>query len=160
MLGEAYEEDLEPLGQAQVLARFTNGEAAVVEQSFGKGKAILAGSFLALSCQRHPEDSTKRLLMALAHAAGVAPEVRVSGDGTAEMEVRRLVNDRFQILFVFNHADAPANSTISVHFPWPAGEARDLASDEAVPLHDNAGSTEIQLNMKGGEIRVLRFDPR
>ena len=61
LLGEAYEEDLEPLADAQVLARFTGGQPALVEHSFGKGKAILIGSFMALAYQRHQDDSTRSL---------------------------------------------------------------------------------------------------
>jgi beta-galactosidase len=160
MLGEAYEEDLEPLGPSRVLARFANGEAAVVENSFGKGKAILAGTFLALACQRHPEDSTKQLLVAIARAAGVAPQVEVSGAGSGEVEVRRLVNDHFQILFAFNHADTAAHATISLRLPWTASEARDLAGGQSVPLHENAGGAEIQMELKGGEIRVLLLNRR
>jgi beta-galactosidase len=160
VLGEAYEEDLEPLAQARVLARFTNHEPAVVEQSFGKGKGILMGTFLALACQRHPEESAKRLLVALARAAGVNPAVRVTGEGTAEVDVRRLVSDQFQIIFAFNHAEAPADSTISVRLPWPASRALDLTSNESVALRANDDTTEIHLNLKGGEIRVLRIAAR
>jgi beta-galactosidase len=160
VLGEAYEEDIEPLNESRVLARFASGEPAVVEHSFGKGKAILVGSFLALACQRHPEGSAKQLLLAMAQAAGVAADVEVSGAGTSEVEVRRLVSDRFQILFAFNHSDAPADSTISVHLPWQASEARDLASGQSVPLNEKAGVAEIELNLNGGEIRVLRLNGR
>ena len=160
VLGETYEEDLEPLGDARVLARFTNHEPAVVEQSFGKGKGILMGSFLALACQRHPEESARKLLVALARSAGVQPEVRVSGEGTAEVEVRRLVNDQFQILFAFNHAGAQADTTIFVRLPWPASQALDLTTNESVPLRENDGAAQIHLNLNGGEIRVLRIAPR
>ncbi|HEV2350618.1 MAG TPA: beta-galactosidase [Terriglobia bacterium] len=160
MSGEAYEEDLEPLSESRVLARFANNEPAVVEHSFGKGKAILAGSFLALACQRHPADSTKRLMVALARGAGVTADAEVWGAGTAEVEVRRLVSAHFEILFAFNHADVPAHASISVRLPWTASEAHDFANDHSVPLNENADVVQFQLNLKGGEIRILRLNGR
>jgi len=156
--GEAFEEDLEPLGDAQVLARFAGGEPAIVERSFGKGRAILVGSFVALGYQRHHEDSSKRLLLALARSAGMTPEVEVSGAGTSEVEVRRLVGDRFEILFAFNHAEAPADATVSIRLPWLARQASDLSNGEVVPLKEKDDRTELRRILKGGEIWVVRVE--
>lgn len=72
--GEAVEEELEPLSPAQVLARFANSEAAAVAKTYGKGKAVPAGSFLAMAYQRRHEEATKRLLTSLAQAAGVSSD--------------------------------------------------------------------------------------
>ncbi len=160
VLGEAFEEDLEPLANARVLARFANGEPAIVEHSYGKGKTMLAGSFLALAYQRHHEAATKRFLLALARSAGVTSEVEVSGTGTTEVEIRRLVSDRGQILFAFNHAETAADSAISLSLPWPAGEARDLSTGQSVSLQQSDGKTLLRRNMNGGEIWVLRLERR
>ncbi len=154
---EAFEEDLEVLGDARVLARFANGEPAVVEKSLGKGKAVLVGSFLALAFERHHEASTGRLLLALARAAGVSPEVEVSGPGTSEVEVRRLVDERFQFLFAFNHSSAAMDATISIRLPWSLDEARDLADDRVVQFRKTGGKTIFQKRLNAGEIWVLRL---
>jgi len=157
ILGEAFEEDLEPLASARVLARFANGEPAIVEHSYGKGTTVLAGSFFALAYQRHHEEPTKRLLLALARSAGVTAEVEVSGTGTDEVEIRRLISDQFQILFAFNHAETPADATVSLSLPWPVGEARDLSTGQSVQLQEADGRTELRRAFKGGEIWVVRF---
>ncbi len=157
VFGEAFEEDLEPLAQARVLARFANGEPAIVEKSFGKGKAILIGSFLALAYERHPEDSTKRLLLAFARSAGASSEVEVSGPATSQVEVRRLVSERAQILFAFNHSKTLANPTFSVRLPWPVAEARNLMSDQVVPVSEAAGKTTLEKTVAGGEIWLVQL---
>ncbi|MBZ5566187.1 MAG: beta-galactosidase, partial [Acidobacteriia bacterium] len=59
--GEAFEEDLEPLRNARVLGRFADGEPAIVENAYGRGHAILVGTFLGLACQRQQAPATPRL---------------------------------------------------------------------------------------------------
>jgi len=157
---EAFEEDLDPESGARVLAKFSNGEPAIVEKRYGKGKAILVGSFPALSYQRQHEASTKRLLLALARAAGVAADVEVSGQGTNEVEVRRLTSDRVQILFAFNHAKTPAQAAIRLRLPWAQAGALDLgrASEVSVPV--TGGMALLTKNLAPGEIWVVKLFPR
>ena len=157
---EAFEESLEPLEGARVLARFETGDPAMVEKHFGRGKAVLVGSFLALAFERHHDASTGRLLVALARAAGVSPEVEVSGSGTSQVEVRRLVDDRSQFLFLFNHSNTLADATISVRLPWMLGEARDLTDDRAVPCRQVNENAVFPQKLEGGEIRILRLQRR
>jgi beta-galactosidase len=160
VVGEAFEEDLEPQAGTRVLGRFSNGQPAIVEKSYGKGKAILVGSFLAVAYQRHLTASTKNLLLAFARSAGVTPEVEVSGPGTSEVEVRQLVDDRFQILFAFNHSEKPAAATFSVRIPWAVEGIRTLSDDKPVPFHLTAGKTVFQKNLAGGEVYALRLKRR
>jgi beta-galactosidase len=160
IVAAAFEEDLEPLANARVLAKFANGEPAIVEHKFGKGRAILVGSFPALAYQRQLNVSTKRLLLALARSAGVSPEVEVSGLGTSEVEVRRLTNDRVQFLFAFNHAHTAARAAISVRLPWPAVSARNLENDRDVSVRMSAGKALLQKTLAAGEIWVVRLASR
>jgi beta-galactosidase len=155
---EAFEETLEPLGDAHVLARFADREPAIVSKSLGKGKTILVGSFLALAYQRALDPSTKRLLLALARAAGVSPQVEVSGSNTGEVEVRRLVSDGAQFLFAFNHAAAPAEVNLTLHLPWTAKVGRDLATDQAITVHTIGGKTVLEKTLETRGIWVVRLE--
>jgi beta-galactosidase len=157
---EAFEEDLDPESGARVLAKFANGEPAIVEKRYGKGKAILIGSFPALSYQRQHEAPTARLLLALARAAGVTAEVEVSGPGTNEIEVRRLTSNRVQILFAFNHAKTPAQAAIRMKSPWASLTGRDLGRDEEVPVQVSGGKVLLEKNLAPGEIWVVELSPR
>jgi beta-galactosidase len=135
---EAFEEDLEPASGTTVLARWPNNEAAVTSHAFGKGKAIMVGSFAALTYQRHPEAaSTKHFLLALARAAGVTPEVEVSGNGSSEVEVRRMlvrVTPRGEYCFVFNHAAAAADAKITIANGWQTAFATDVLTGNPVDV--------------------------
>ncbi len=155
--GDNFEEELEPLAGAHVLAHFANGQPAMVEKTYGKGKAILAGTFLALSYEREHDPSTGRLLRSLARAAGVTPDVTVSGTGTTEVEVRRLVSPHEQVVFVFNHAQKPAKAAISIRVPWNVREARDIVTDRPVTFKDEHGNVLLDKNLTGGEIWVVKL---
>ena len=160
IVAEAFEEDLEPMPGARVLARFSNGEAAVVEKAHGKGKAILVGSFVALAYQRQQDASTKRLLLALGRAAGVSREVESAGPGTSEVEVRRLVGERGQFLFAFNHSGTLAQMVISVRLPWTAGVAIDLEDSQTTPLELVAGKAALRKTLPGKGVWVIKLAAR
>jgi len=160
ILGGAFEEDLEPLDGGRVLARFANHEPAIVVKSHGKGKAVLVGSFLALSYERTHDASTKRLLLALARAAGVSADVEVTGEDTSELEVRRLVGEHVQFLFAFNHSAKPADATMAVRLPWAIREVRNVAEDQVVPFRGSEEKAIVRRTLAPGEILVLRMNRR
>ncbi|MGE5206853.1 MAG: beta-galactosidase trimerization domain-containing protein, partial [Chlamydiota bacterium] len=145
--GTGFEEELTPMPSAQVLARFSDGQPAIVENSFGKGKAVLVGSFVALAYERQQEASARKLFLALARQAGVAPEVTISGPAATHTEVRRLVSPEQQTLFVFYHGASAATVTLSFHLPWQEGAARNLLTGATVPLsqHNRIGVFELTL---------------
>ncbi len=161
--GAAFEEDLQPLATASVLAHFSDGQPAIVENSFGRGKAILAGSFVGLAYQQKQDAITGKFLVSLASAAGVTPQVRVSGPGTAKVEIRRLISENQQFIFVFNHADNPASATISLRLPWHVQNTRDLVSDEKLASSEiqtsaNGEETVLQKDLAPKAIWVIRLD--
>jgi len=159
-LGEAFEEELQPLDKARVLARFADGAPAIVQNSYGQGKAILAGTFLALACQREQDPATRHWIIAIARAAGVTSEVEVSGPATSELEVRRLVGERSEFLFAFNHSPKTANATLQVHVPWAVREARSLTDDRKFSFRESEGKVIFEKQMAGGEIWALRLERR
>ena len=154
----AFEEELEPLPGARVLARFADGAPAVVENSYGKGKAILVGSFLAVAFERQHGEAAKQLLLGFARAAGVAPELTVSGENTSQVEVRRLVGDDVQFLFAFNHSERAAAAKISVRVPWPVREARSVNGQEKVAFRQSGEGLTLDAPLAANGIWVVRFD--
>lgn len=160
--GDAFAEYLKPYAGAKILAHFDNGQPAIVENSFGRGKAILAGSFIGLAYQRTQDLATGEFIRSVAETAGVVPEVRVSGTGTSKIEVRRLTSANQQFVFVFNHASNPADATISLHLPWQVQHARDLVSGMEITspvLQDSASQdTILKKNLAPNGIWIVRLD--
>jgi len=158
IIGDAFEEELDPLSGARVLGRFANGAPAVVENSFGKGKAILLGSFVALAYHKQPSESNRGLFLSLARAAGVPSEIEGTGPGTSELEVRRLVNGNEQIVFAFNHSKNPADATLSVRMLWDVRQAHNLSDDVPVPFQVRNRSMIVHKNFAEGEIWVFSVE--
>jgi len=158
IVGDAFEEDLDPSTGARVLGHFSSGAPAIVENSFGKGKAILLGSFVALAYHKRASDSNKGLFLSLAQAAGVSPDVEVTGPGTSDLEVRRLINDHEQLVFAFNHSKNPANATLSVRVPWKVQRARNLSDDASVPFQARNRRNVLHKNFAQGEIWVFSLE--
>ncbi len=154
----AFEEELEPLPGARVLARFADGAPAIVENSYGKGKAILVGSFLAVAFQRQQDEATKQMLLGFARAAGVAPEVTVSGENSSQVEMRRLEGKDVQFLFAFNHSDHTAAAKIAVRVPWPVREARSLNGQEKVTFRQAGEELALDAPLAANGIWVVRLN--
>lgn len=158
--GAAFAETLKPYPGAVVLAHFADGQPAIVENSYGRGKAILAGSFLGLAYQRSQDPATGELFRSLAKMAGVAPEVRVSG--APNIEVRRLTSANRQFVFIFNHANKSADVTVSLHLPWQPRHARDLIDNTeiAAPALQTAANqdTILKKNLGPNGIWIVRLD--
>jgi len=152
--GAAFEEHLEVLEGGRALATFSSGDAAIVQRSYGQGKALLVGSFIGLAYQRAHNAATRSLMLSLAESAGVKPEVEVSGAGTADVEVRRLVSHDQQLVFVFNHANVAADAAIALHLAWKARTAHDLVAGSDVPFEGNV----FHKRLAPGEIWVVELE--
>jgi beta-galactosidase len=155
---EAFEEELEPLSGARVLARFADGAPAIVQNSYGKGKAILVGSFLAMSYERQHNDAAKQVLLAFARAAGVTPEVIVSGHNISQMEVRRLEGNDVQFLFAFNHSDHPADAKIAIRVPWTVHDVLSLNDQQKVAFSQSEEGLVLGKQLSADGIWVVRYN--
>jgi beta-galactosidase len=112
LAGRLYEETLEPLGErARVVARFADGRPAAVMSSYGRGKTLALGSYVAVAHQQQPEATSERFFQALVDWAGVARPVAVEG---GPVEVRILEAGAERLIIVINHERTPVEPVIRV----------------------------------------------
>jgi hypothetical protein len=88
----------------------------------------------------------------------VAPELEASGAGTTEVETRRLVGDRVQILFVFNHAQRSGDTAIVLRSPWLVKRAQDFEDDRPVAFETRGGSIILHKSLTEGAIWVVQLE--
>lgn len=157
--GAAFEEQLEPYAGAQVLGRFADGNSAIVEHSYGKGRTFFVGTFLALAYQQHPQAPTQQFLISLAESAGVSPQVEVSGTGAANIEVRRLVNSREQIVFAFNESNQSADAALSLDLPWTPARALDWSNSQGVQFEAQQGKVLLKKTFAPHEVWIVDLEP-
>jgi len=155
--GRWYEESLEPAPGARVVARFGSGSPAAVVSAFGKGKAMMLGSYVSAGYVSQPEEAGRRFFEGLLDWAGVRRAVAVSGD---PVEVRLLESGREHLAFVFNHAATPATAAVTVRVALAGRTVVDLASGLAVPVTLAPDGFEWRATIPPFDVGVLRIRPR
>jgi hypothetical protein len=119
-----FEETLTPVGpQATIVARFSDGAAAAVLSTFGKGKTLTLGSYVAAAYQTQPSPAVQKLYSALLDWAHVDRPIRVDPVST---EVHYLENGNDRLLFVFGAA--------TVSLPGSRYTARDIVTGKPVAV--------------------------
>ena len=127
--GSTFAESLSPSSPStRVLARFADGGAAITSSEYGRGRAVLIGSFLAAAFEQDPlkNESAGVLIDALAETAGVAPDVRLEGGGIVEARV--LQSPGGMVLIAMNHDDQPHRIVMNLRDGLP-GTWRQLDGD-------------------------------
>jgi beta-galactosidase len=137
-----FREVLEPLG-GRVVGRFEDGAPAAVESQFGRGRALLVGSYPAAAYHSTPTEEARRWFRSLLDWAGVQPELEVEGG----VEARWLESGNDRLVFVFNHEREPRR----VRLRW-----RDRAPGRIEDLMDG-GPAEAEFTLPGRGVRALRF---
>lgn len=100
--GARFEERFEILEPTvRPLATFDDGTAAAFQHEYGKGSAVILGTFAGQINETKPQ-AMHPLGDFLALWAGLT---RVSLDAPVGVEVQRLVSDKGEMLFFFNHGD-------------------------------------------------------
>jgi beta-galactosidase len=152
--GRWYEESLEPAASGRVVARFGNGAPAAVASTFGKGKALVLGSYVSAAYVSQPEDAGRRFFDGLLGWAGVRRAVAVSGD---PVEVRLLESGSEHLAFVFNHATTPAATAVTLRIPRAGRTVVDIASGETVAVTPSTDGFEWTATIPPRDVRVLRI---
>jgi beta-galactosidase len=156
--GRWYEESLEPLSPgARIVARFASGAPAAVVSAFGRGKALMLGSYVSAAYVSQPEATGRRFFEGLLDWAGVARPVGVSGD---PVEVRLLESGRERLAFVFNHATTPAATSVTLRLPLAGHVVEEITKGEAVVAKPEAHGLAWQGSIPPRDVRVLRIRPR
>jgi beta-galactosidase len=153
--GRWYEESLEPIGAGpRVVARFASGTPAAVVSTFGKGKALMLGSYVSAGYVSQPGETGRRFFDGLLDWAGVRRPVAVAGD---PVEVRLLESGREHLAFVFNHAATPATAVVTLRLPLDGRAVEDLVSGKAVPVTGGPSGFGWRATIPPRDVQVLRI---
>jgi beta-galactosidase len=150
-----YEETLEPISKdAQIAARFANGDAAAVLSRYGKGKTLMLGSYVSAAYESSPTTAVERFYSGLLEWAGVTLPARAS---VANLEVRLLESGTDALLFVFNHNPQAVDSRINVRLAPGAWNAADLETDRSVDAARQADSLSLQKQFEPAEVWIVKL---
>ena len=141
--GRWFREVLEPLG-GRVVAQFEDGAAAAVENAYGRGKALLVGSYLSAAYHSTPAEEARAWFLSLLEWAGVQRALTAEGG----VEARWLESGAARVVFVFNHERAAKRVRLRWH---------DTAQWRIEDLIEG-GAAQAQFELPAKGVRVLKFE--
>jgi beta-galactosidase len=152
-----YEETLEPRSpEARVVAAFPTGSAAAVISTYGKGKTLMLGSYVAAAYETRPEPAAARFYRSLLTWAGVDAPVVVTG---AAPEVRYLESGRDTLVFVFNHGNQAIEPSVSLRLPGHPRRGVDLVTAQPVEVSGEPGVVKIHGTVAPEDVWVVKLSP-
>jgi beta-galactosidase GanA len=151
-----------PSPEAEVIATYDDGQAAVVSHAHGQGRAIISGLNLGLACSTRQGlgDDVKRegggnegadaaaLVRQLAAEAGITAPVQAPPGCVASLLV---TPDQGAVLIALNLRDEAVEADLALP-AYPARSARDLIADQPVGREEHG---ELKLVFHPYESRVL-----
>lgn len=123
------------------VGKYKNGHIAAVENSVGKGRVLLIGTYPGAGYYLHPTPEGKSFFAELLKLAGAEPMLRTDNDS---VQVRLHSGAGGDSLWITNPAHSPARVTVSINKGGPRfGRAEDVWADKNVPVTGTAISVAI-----------------
>jgi beta-galactosidase len=152
-----FEESFDLLNtEAQVLAEFENGKPAAVLANYGKGKAIIVGSFLGSAYHHFKNPNNGKFFAGLAEWLKISKPVEItSSDPETLVEGRVLEGDGYKILFGFNRGERITAAKFSIQMDGKSFEARELETKKDVPIGEEKGRVLVERDLEPREVWVV-----
>ncbi len=127
-----FEEVFDVFGaRSKVLAEFSDGRPAMVCASFGRGRAIIVGSFLGSAYHHFQNPNNAKFFAGLAEWLRIARPVTVScSEQDVLVEARLLESPGARVLFAFNRGEKKTLARLGLKPPSGSFRVRDLESGQ------------------------------
>jgi hypothetical protein len=157
-----FEESFDVFGGAsRVVAAFSDGRPAVVAAPFGRGRAIIVGSFLGSAYHHFKNPNNGKFFAGLADGLLITAPVRVTAsEPDALIEARLLQADGGAVLFGFNRGDKPVTAKFRVRTAGAKAAAVDLESGRTVPLAREGDRAVAEKVLQPAEVWVVHIKER
>ena len=162
--GSLYAQSVVPLQgrNTEVLAVTEQGQPAIVSTGYGKGQAMLAGSYLGMANFPDVDPNNNLFFNNLLQWAKIERPFTSSLDGrtSAQVEVRLLENSKGYLLFVINHSDNSEETAINLKVKQNGNfSVRDVILDQTSLV--NASGLQLSLNttLDKKQVRIWEINP-
>lgn len=157
--GSLYSQSVKPLegSSVQVLAKTEQGQPAIVNSVYGKGEAMLVGSYLGMANFPDVNPANDRFFINLIRWAGIKRPFTTSLDGrtSAQVEVRLQENRNGQLLFIINHSDSAeeldVNLTVDKNGYY---KFREIIAGNQVTLKSINNNLKIETKINRKQVQV------
>jgi len=139
---------------ADVLARFDSGEPAVILAEYGRGKAVLIGTYVCMPLQREGFAANGNLIASLVELSSNVHRPKVTGDLLIRVDVLTDAASRM-ILILQNLSDELMEAEITLEVP-AAPLLKEQFTGEALQLHktDQEGHAAFRTSLTAREVKV------
>jgi beta-galactosidase len=154
-----FEESFDVFGKSsQVLAEFSDGRPAIVYAPFGKGRAMIVGSFPGSAYYHFKNPNNGRFFAGLADWLKIGGPVEATAAETGAMvEARLLEGDGYKILFAFNRGEKATAAKFAVAVKGVKVTARELETGREFPCAVDKGRAGLGRTLKPGEVWVVHI---
>jgi hypothetical protein len=137
---------------ARVLAQFADGTPAAYEHAFGKGSAILLGTFAGQANEAKPV-AMHPLGGILQKWAGLSvPNLKAP----TLVELREMDSRNGHLVFLFNHGEQPAQVRFTEDLERPAASVHEIISEEK---HKTEGTRfTLKTDVPAESVKIYRID--
>lgn len=148
-------EHLMPLhSQTRPLATFPDGSPAAFEHPFGKGSAIILGSFAGQYNELNPQVKHP-LADILATWAGLSlPKL----EAPALLELRQMTAPQGRLVFFFNHGKQPAMVSFLTAMEKTSAGVKEIITDRTVS--QDGPRFQVKIEVPAESVRIYRIDYR
>jgi beta-galactosidase len=152
-----FEEGFELINdQSEILAEYKSGEPAIVHSTYGKGEAVIVGSFIGMAYHHFQNPNNAKFFTGLAEWLDLRNPVEVTvSSKDVFVEARLLEGDTYSILFGFNRGEKHTRAQFSVSIQGQAFRAKDLETGENVPLVVQESSVTLGKELSPQEVWVV-----
>ncbi|MGB7438521.1 MAG: beta-galactosidase [Candidatus Acidiferrum sp.] len=138
---------------ARVLATFADGTPAACEHPYGKGSAILLGTFAGQSNEAKPVTMHPLGAILINWAGLSSPHL----NAPPLLELREMDAPKGHFVFFFNHSDQLAQVDFSEQLLQPSANAREILSGQTVP--QAAGKQfAVKTKVPSQSVKIYRID--
>ena len=147
--------------RSQVLAEYKNGKPAIVYAPYGKGKAIIVGSFIGSAYHHFKNPNNAKFLAGLAHWLDIPRFVDVaSSDKNVFVEARFLEGENFKILFGFNRGDKETSAKLTLSVKGQNWTVRDLETNKKITFDYKEGRVVVEKLLKPQQAWVVLIEKK
>jgi beta-galactosidase len=157
-----FEESFELIDdKSVVLAEFDDGKPAMVYAPYGKGKAIIVGSFIGSAYHHFQNSNNAKFLTGLAQWLGISNPVEASSlEKEVLVEARVLEGQKHKILFGFNRGEKRTTAKFEVAVMGQNWTAKNLESERDVAIGFHGERAVLEKTMEPQEVWVVLLDQK
>jgi beta-galactosidase len=162
--GSLYSQSVTPLEnhKMEVLATSEQGQPAVVSTHFGKGEAMLAGSYFGMASYPDVDANNDIFFTNLLKWAKIERPFTTSLDGRSksQVEVRLQDSPGGYMLFVINHSNETENIAIDLKVRNNGNfKIRDLISNSETSQKSSVNLLNLKTSLEKKQVRVWEIKP-